>query len=442
MRFIPFILLLSILSLLSTFTSADSQTAITDTNELRIDLIRFDPTPVYTGQDTDVWFEVTNLKDTELKDYTLTLIDVFPFTTTNPTLTIARLAPGKKQTVKFHLSSNKDVQEGTYKIGLQFYSHVYQAYSTRSFTVDLKHSQAAVTTTRVTVTPEHIEPGKEATISVTIHNAANAAISDVSVKLGINNASVPFAPIESTAEQQIKSISPGTEQTATFHIVVLPGATANVYKVPLSLHYYDEYNKQITQDDTVGIFVNAPIAYQFDLDETTIHTPETNGKIIVSISNRGSSDIKYLTIRLLDNPAYDLLSKSRIYIGNIQPDDSQTASFTIYAKKQAPLLFQITYKDIYNTDYTDVQTLNLPLYTTSQATRYGFIQNSHLVSLLIDLLLIAFAINLILPWIRMKSFKKAFVHAIFTIFSTLIDFIRALRPKHIKQAYRDFKTQK
>ena len=66
------ILVLLALFLLLTSAAYARQTVVTSANEMKIDLLRYDPSPVQPGDTTDIWFEIINLKDVPMNDFDVT----------------------------------------------------------------------------------------------------------------------------------------------------------------------------------------------------------------------------------------------------------------------------------------------------------------------------------------------------------------------------------
>jgi hypothetical protein len=54
-------------------------TVLSNSNEFRIDLVRFDPSPVIPGSETTVYFEITNLKQETLPQSNARISAPFPF---------------------------------------------------------------------------------------------------------------------------------------------------------------------------------------------------------------------------------------------------------------------------------------------------------------------------------------------------------------------------
>ena len=165
------ILLIS-LFLVSIVFASPTQEIISKANEFRIDLIRYDPSPVQPGKITDVWFEVTNLG--EEADLEVSLAAPFPFTVlSDKPLNFKNFKTGQKVPFKFTISTNKDVQDGEYSLSLEYYSEKIEMRASEDFDVEVKRVNRFISATNVDVTSvsakkNKIAPGEVAEVGINI----------------------------------------------------------------------------------------------------------------------------------------------------------------------------------------------------------------------------------------------------------------------------------
>jgi hypothetical protein len=124
------------------------------------------------------------------------------------------------------------------------------------------------------------------------------------------------------------------------------------------------------------------------------------GKVIASISNTGVSQINFLTIEIEDSDDYNLLSAEKIYLGNLDSDDFETADFEIYMdsdKSVVPVNLRLHYEDEYNNEYDTQETINIRLYSQEEALKFGLTQQKSytgtIVFVLVILLLVGYFIR-------------------------------------------------
>jgi len=374
--------------------------------ELRIDLIRFDPN-LYQGGNSDVIFEITNLGDNMILSKEITLVDKFPFSAKERTITVTNLGPGDKVQVKFNVLTNKDVDDGVYSLGIQYYSDKQGVILTKSFDALVKKS-LVIATTRVSVEPDRIKPGDDAAVKIILENAAESRLKDITLSLDLDD--VPFSPIGSTSERKIKDIAIGGKSEVVFHIIVNPDAESKVYKVPLEIKYLDELGKEFIKNEFIGLVVDEKPNYQVNLEGSNVYSYRDSGEITLSISNTGTSEIKFLSMELLNDKKYEVISNPRVYVGNLESDDFETANFIIYSKSywDIPLQVNLMYKDAYNREYNETMTVNLPMYSRFTARRLGLVKgDSGLFNFVLIIVLIIFAFKTYKEWKKERDIEKA-----------------------------------
>jgi hypothetical protein len=84
--------------------------------------------------------------------------------------------------------------------------------------------------------------------------------------------------------------------------------------------------------------------------------------------------MKYVTVRLVETPDYDVLSSSNeAYVGNLDSDDFETVDFIIKPTAAEPRLqIQLEFKDPYNVDFKETYDLPLRIITQKELGNGGF----------------------------------------------------------------------
>lgn len=415
---------------------AGRQTIVTKANEFRIDFVRYDPSPMIPGKESELWFEISNLKDSDLEDVDITFVENYPFNARDPAIHIDSLEPSKTKPFKFVVRPNENTLPGTYTTSLQFYSPSLGLFNAEVVNFSIKTVPKIVTLTDVSTEPEIVNSGGTVKIGIDLTNTYSSALRDISIKLDMVNATY-FAPKSTTSEANIKALYSGDRQRVNFELSVSPNAPADVYKIPITISYVDESGTTTTKSTYVGIRVNEEPVYSIYVDDLTAFEKNIAGKVVVSVSNVGPVDIKYLTMRVLDSDVYDIISKSQVYVGNLKPDDYQTAEFNIYRKKEGPLKVIIDYKDVYNNEYSRIEDLNMNFFTNREAVKYGLITSTSSIGTIFLILFIILAAAIICQWVQHKSFKKAVNYVILGIVVGIYDVIMFFKPSALKQRYRE-----
>ncbi len=163
------------------------------------------------------------------------------------------------------------------------------------------------------------------------------------------------------------------------------------YKIPITITYSDLFGQNFSQSNIVGIAVYDEPEYIVNLEESDIYVDGNKGRVIISISNTGPSDINYLTLKLLDSEDYEILSTDTIYVGNLESDDFETAEYDLFVKtdkKNVPLQLKMTYKDNYNNDFEKKIVLpGMKIFTQGEAVKFGLVKANSKAGMILPLMI-------------------------------------------------------
>jgi len=387
-----------------------TQNILTLGNEFRIDLIKYDPSPVEPGKSSDIWFEIRNLGNEDITDFEITFVDSFPLTvTSDKTIYLRRLEPGKAVPFKFTIYTNENVQDGDYKVSLQYYSRSVGTGSTESFTIPLKRinrvvsaTTAKVTGTMVKIDPGKILPGEIAEVLINMQNTAAYLMKDITIKLDLSADYTPLAPIGTTSEKKIEEIPAGESANLIFNLIALPDAESDVYKIPLEIDYYDELGNNYTKNDLIGLIIGGEPKFHVEIKESNLYNKRDTGEITINFVNTGLTKIKFLTVELgkskkvfdifgykiLEKDNYKILSEDKVYVGDIDPDDDDSVEFRLKLNSfsnKINLPVKLNFKDGINNEYTKDLNAELEIYSKKEM---GFKANYNGVKILFVILLV------------------------------------------------------
>ena len=134
-----------------------------------------------------------------------------------------------------------------------------------------------------------------------------------------------------------------------------------------------------------------------------------NFKLI--IINKGLSDASFMDIQL-DESGFTILSPKKIYIGSLNSDDSDSATFNILFSGSSGNFVNfpvtLTYRDIENKQYTKTFVIDTKVYSQKDAQELGLIKKSMTglyISIIVILIIVYIIYRKIRKWI--KNRKKA-----------------------------------
>ncbi len=372
--------------------------------------LKYEPYPVEPGSKFDLWLRVDNLGREKAENVKVEFLPNNLFTIHGDLVkTIGELGSRQSAVVKFEnikVADNAAEGENTLKFKINMGGAYDLSTLTSGLTIEVRSIEPLFEIT-VSSEPEKIPQGGVAEININLKNKDTALLKNIDVELDLPD---ELIPVGSTVLKKIQEIPPGGEETLTYTITALGDATAKAYQIPLKVRYFDESGENFTKSDTMGLLVGVDPDYYVNLEESDTFSKGSKGKVVLSVSNTGPSDIKFLTIELLPSDDFVITSNSKTYIGNLEPDDYETAEFEIYTKKAGdiPLGVKVEYRDNYNMKQVTTHAVNLRSYTSTELRKYGLVTGpSTVIQILGYVLAIIFLYLMYKNWRKERDVVKA-----------------------------------
>lgn len=356
-----------------------------------------DPFPSHAGEQATITFDITNNENVNISNAVFTLDVDDPLTLRSAASKTLSILAGETKTISYTLYVQEDADEGKETITLS-YTASGNSYD-EDFDFQIASNQVFLQVEQVTTNPESVAPGETITVNIQIKNTANSEVRDVIIGLNLNN--MPFAP-ESITEKRIGSIGEDDTTTVSFDLIVLSTADISVYKIPLTLDYFDTFGKEYQRQDivSVNVFETPDIDMIIEEDNLVIGMPSN---LSIRILNKGLGKINFAEINMPPSSNYDVRT-DYIYIGSIESDDYSTVEFVLTPKtKENVVVLNLEYRDMNNKQYNLTKTFNVQAYTVQEAQRNGILPAFPLATVIIILVIIALIIFFIL---RRRNKKK------------------------------------
>lgn len=241
-----------------------------------------------------------------------------------------------------------------------------------------------------------IYPGEEEQINLDIENNFDYSIEEISASLILEN--IPFNAIGSS-EKEVDEIDDEDSENIQFKIKASTDIEPGDYNIPYKIRYKDDSGNITIKEGSFGIRVSAKTNLDFSV-ETENAIINKQGKLSLKVINKGLGEIKFISVKIFPQ-GYELLSSDQIYIGTIDSDEDDTATYdVIFKEKNAKLIAKIEYKDFENLEKS--QSINLPIkvYTQEEAINLGLIQQNRIN------LYLGIVAGIILLWIIWGRIKK------------------------------------
>ena len=359
----------------------------------------YEPYPAESGQYLRLWIKVQNDGTTADTNGLFKLIPSYPFSL-DPTDTgeqdVGTIESGQQVVLEYKLRVDALALTGEYNNSVWLRQCVdveCASYLGFPIQISVRRPNPIIDIVSVSSSPEEIIAGKPFTVTIDLNNGGSR-VKDVIINLDLSNA--PFGPLDSSTEKQLESIDIEQNATVTFDMIATGSAASGVYKVPLTISYYDEVGNTFEKSDTVTLLVGGTPYVYISAEDVGNLRKDSVTDFVINIVNKGLVDLKLMTLTLVPSDDYRILSPNEIYIGSLKSDDYETAKFKIYlnnASDQTVLSFELSYMDTLNNDYTETKQLTYAVLTADEAVRFGLEQaQSPLPYAIILILLAAYAI--------------------------------------------------
>jgi len=242
-----------------------------------------------------------------------------------------------------------------------------------------------------------IYPGEQGKVSLKIENNENFDIESISVGLNLNN--LPFSAVGSS-EKDVDDIDEDDDDSASFTLKASTDIKPGDYNIPYVIKYTNsKTDEKLEKQGSFGIRVSSKTELDFGIEKTN-EVVGKQGKVTLEIINKGLGEIKAVSVEIVSE-GFELISKDKIFIGTINGDDTDTASFDVIYKSTSPVLkAKIEYKDFDNKD--QVENINIPfkIYTEKEALELGIIKKSN------SMIYMGIIVVLMIIWITWRKIKK------------------------------------
>ena len=252
---------------------------------------------------------------------------------------------------------------------------------------------SAVTINFVSVTK--VGPGDEGLITVELENTFSDVIEDVTFTLKFDD--LPFIPVGSSSGF-VEEIDENDEETFVFRFRANSDIAAGSYQIPYEINYVRD-DKEATRFGSIGVLVSSQpeLSFSASMDKPVI---DEQGTLTLRIVNRGFADAKFVNVKLYPL-GFGLLSEEEVYVGTVDSDDFETATFDVVFTSTSPVFSAIVeYRDFDNNLVTSSVSLPLKIYSRDEAIALGLISRSN------TLLYIGIAVAIILIWFIWRYISK------------------------------------
>jgi hypothetical protein len=339
--------------------------------------LRYDPFPVSPGQYVDVWYKIENAGSVPLTNVDFILVPEYPFSVDGSTTdVVGTLGAHESALVKFKVRVSESALQGDQPLKYTWSADgvTTNVVGTFSSDISVRSANSFLVVSNARATPETIAPSGQSTIEIELANVGDAFIRYATVGLQLvalptgatAPIELPFTPVGQGVTRTITNLAPGQNGTVKFPVVADADAKSMAYKLPIVINYIDSAGRNLSRSELVGITVAAEPDIITYVDKNDIKDTTTPAEVVIRFVNKGRSDIHFLTATLQQKEGFIVISSPTQYVGQVNSDDYETASWTI--KLSAPatsvdLPLVVSYEDANGNKYSTGMTVQLPIHS-------------------------------------------------------------------------------
>ncbi len=360
--------------------------------EIVIDTIKTEPVPLQTSEYADIWLRVKNNGSATAEDVQVTFQESFPFSTDPDEQTEwehDRLLPGQNFQVHLQVRVDPNAVHGTNNLEFRTSTGSTGISITEEVPVEVRTDDAALVVRDVSF-PETVTPGSTHRMSLSLANLADSQLKNIDVAMDIAD-DQPFGTV-ATTRNRVQSIGPGQQRTVSFDLQVDESADNGVYRIPIELDYENEAGTSFSRTESTGVVVGGASNIEVAVDDRTLLAAGNRGEVTLRVVNRGQGRARFVGLNVSGTDTATILSSRSVYLGNMAPDDYQTATFDVYAESGADELalpVALAYENAAGEPQRETRIVSFPLYSDAELSRFGISDGRMLLPILAVIAVIA-----------------------------------------------------
>lgn len=340
---------------------------------LSASILRYEPAPAEQGNTVDVWVQLSN-QGTKADLVALKFQPEYPFSMpegVQGAVDVGTVAATENKVVKFTVFVDQNAPNGDRNIKFLYKYGSVNDWAQLEAPITIQTQNAGLVIDSYIIEPSPIVPGQIFNVTLKFRNAGKIAVKNLDVSFDLPEGT--FSTIGTGAKKRVGFIAAEETEAVSFQMSSDTSTAVKVYNVPVTLSYQDERNKQYTDTAKISLIVNAKPEISLSVDSTKFSSKTSPGTASLKIVNKGIVNMKYVSIKLIETPDYEVLSSTNeAYVGNLDSDDFETVDFTIKPKVAEPRLkIQLEFKDPYNMEYKESYDLPLRIITAADLGNGG-----------------------------------------------------------------------
>ena len=375
------------------FLFAGFAAAQTSSN-IQIELKDTEPTPLQTSEYADVWLEVRNNGSASANDVNIRFNENYPFTVDRGerrNWSIPELVPG--DTYQLHLQTRVDDNAVQGENRLNFDVETPSLTFEEEVPVEVRSDRNVLAIDNVAF-PAKAAPGSSNSMDLRLENLADGQVKNVQVNLDFGSDDLPLAS-KGSSQKNVVSIEPGETRNISYTLDIDESAENGVYKLPIDITFENEAGTQFNQSASTSVNIGGEPRLRAGLNsEEPLRDGETR-EVTFRLVNQGYGSAEFVSLELEETDVVEVIGSNDEYIGSMDSDDFQTASFQVNVdaetesveRDEVDFPVRINYSDSMG-ERAVTQNVSAELYTQEEIQRYGLGNTGNPLPLILIILVV------------------------------------------------------
>lgn len=230
--------------------------------------------------------------------------------------------------------------------------------------------------------PSPAQPGNYLTLFIKVENKGGDKITDALYRL---ESKYPFSLKKGEeADRHFGTIGSQQQVLLEYDLYIDEKALEGTHDIILKLCLNHDCSNYLEKKIEIYIQTGGIPGIEVGLENFDIFSGGKKGTVTLNIVNRGDLDVKYLVMELMPTEQFEILSPNRIYIGEMESDDFETAEFDIFvyetvafdAGQRMQMPVYLDYLDVNDKKYSETRSTYLKVYSPLEMTRMGLKQDN------------------------------------------------------------------
>ncbi len=369
-------ILIAFFALILILNPINAQTTDYDIINLNADTYNYTPTPVISGEEFEIWIQLTNKSNLPAENIEYFLEVDYPFILVSENEEkINKIEPYQSKIIKYKLKTYGDTLTGTYDLDFRYTREGIFVYNVKKYTIDVKGKNAIIEVISSNIKNTNI--GSSSEIILNLKNLGQKDSKDIFITLG--DSLDETIKVIGLKTQYLEKINVNEQKEVTFKLDISKNIINSSYTLPITINYSD-VDREYTIERNIGFRIEDEpkmILNIVNIGKDFKIKPNSLEKISLEIYNIGNVDteVSYIIVE------GEGINQTQEFIGSIEKDNYDRLEIDLKTKDIKEKETNITVNLFYKDSYLQEQKITKTITVETDFTTNGQKANSLIMSL-------------------------------------------------------------